>query len=273
MALSRSALAVSAVLAAVAAGCGGNATAQAPTATAPAPVNVEVSEYHYSMPSVIKGGVVAMHFRNTGTEPHEFGIGRLDKGHTPAEFRKAFAAGKEVTWAHDIGGPPLLTPGADITITRTFQPGTYVLLCGVPNTKGIPHIKLGEFRSFTVSGNTGATLPNPDAVITAGNKTFHVPTLTAGKQTIELRNTSTKGRGFILMTLNPGNTQADFDKWSQSIGSTGRLPTTPLPATFLGAMQTIPSGASVFITVKLEAGREYQISDDESGIHAGFTPK
>jgi hypothetical protein len=37
-------------------------------------------------------------------------------------------------------------------------------------------------------------------------------------------------------------------------------------------MQTIPSGTSVFLTVTLEAGRLYHLTDDESGIEAEFTP-
>ena len=60
---------------------------------------------------------------------------------------------------------------------------------------------------------------------------------------------------------------------SRSLETTGRLPQTPVPATLLGAMQTIPSGTSVFLTVNLEAGRRYHLSDDESGIQADFTPK
>ena len=80
-------------------------------------------------------------------------------------------------------------------------------------------------------------------------------------------------RGFQLLTLNPGKTEADAGRWFGHIESTGRLPRTPAPVTFLGAIQTIPSGTSVFLTVDLEAGRRYHISDDESGIEADFTTK
>jgi len=49
---------------------------------APATVKVDVSERGYVVPSVIKGGIVAMRFRNAGKELHEFAMGRIDKGHT-----------------------------------------------------------------------------------------------------------------------------------------------------------------------------------------------
>jgi hypothetical protein len=46
-----------------------------------------------------------------------------------------------------------------------------------------------------------------------------------------------------------------------------------MPMTLLGATQTIPSGTSVFVTVKLDAGRSYHISDDDTGTEATFTPR
>lgn len=241
--------------------------------TAPAPVEVDAVDYAFAMPNVVKGGVVAMRFRNRGKEPHEFAFGRIDAGHTLAQALRATEQGKDVTWVRDLGGPGILTPGADLTITRNLAPGTYFFLCGVPNTKGVSHSKLGMVRSFTVSGDSGAQLPKPDAVITAGKKRFVVPQLGAGRQTIELRNRSGAGRGFMLATINPGKTEADVGRWTKAIESTGKLPKGPLPMTLLGAMQTIPSGTSVYLTVTLESGRSYHLSDDESGIQADFTPK
>jgi hypothetical protein len=38
-------------------------------------------------------------------------------------------------------------------------------------------------------------------------------------------------------------------------------------------MQTIPSGTSVYLTIRLDAGRRYELSDDESGLQATFTPR
>jgi hypothetical protein len=86
--------------------------------TSPTIVKVDVSEQGYVMPSVIKGGVVAMRFRNVGTELHEFALGSIDKGHTFAQARRAFEQDKHVAWMHDVAGPGAMTPGAVITITR-----------------------------------------------------------------------------------------------------------------------------------------------------------
>lgn len=121
-------------------------------------------------------------------------------------------------------------------------------------------------RSFTIAGDSGAQLPKADAVITAERKRFTVSPLRAGVQTIELRNRAGSGRGFEVVTLNPGKTDADAKRWAKSIETTGKLPPGPMPMTFLGAMQTIPNGTSVLLTVHLEAGRHYRVTDDEPDV-------
>ena len=241
--------------------------------TAPAPISVDAVDYAYTMPTTVKGGVVAMRFRNEGKELHEFAFGRIDAGHTLAEARRSFETGKESSWLHDLGGPGLLTQGSEIEITRTLRPATYFFLCGIPDHTGVSHLKRGMLRSFTVVGDSGRTLPAADAVFTAGKKRFFVPKLKAGSQTIELRNRAGAGRGFQLTTINPGKTEADVNRWVKVIETTGKQPRSPMPFTILGAMQTIPSGTSVYLKLDLEAGRSYHLSDDESGIQANFTPR
>ena len=241
--------------------------------TTPAPITVDAVDYAYAMPNTVKGGVVAMRFRNRGRELHQFAFGRIDAGYTLAEARRSFETGKENSWLHDLGGPGLLTQGSQIEITRKLGPGTYFFLCAIPSVKGVSHLKLGMLRSFTVSGDSGRSLPTADAVVTAGKKRYFVPQLKAGVQTIELRNRAGAGRGFQLVTLNAGKTQADAERWFKKIETTGKQPRGKAPMTILGAMQTIPSGTSVYLKLNLEAGRSYHISDDESGIQADFTPR
>lgn len=236
-------------------------------------VSVDVNERGYVMPSRIAGGVVAMHFRNTGRRVHEFALGRIDKGHTAAEARRAFASGARTPWFHDVAGPGVMTPGAEITLTRTLAPGTYVFADAVPDTKGTPFSKRGGWKAFVVAGNSGGKLPKPDAVIVAEKTRFVIPALRAGLRTIELRNDAGAGRGFILASLNPGHSRAAAERWFATIDKTGRQPASAPPATLLGAIQTIPAGTSVFLTIRLEAGRRYEVSDDDSGTKAAFTPR
>jgi hypothetical protein len=239
----------------------------------PAAVSVQVSEHGYVMPGRIAGHVVAMHFRNTGHRVHEFALGRIDAGHTVAEARRASESGARPTWLHDVAGPGVMTPGAEITVTRTLRPGVYFFLDAVPDTKGTPFAKRGGWKAFVVGGNSGAVLPTPDAVIVARKTHFVIPTLKPGLRTIELRNSSGAGRGFILSSLNPGQSRAVAERWFATIDKTGRQPASAPPVTLLGAIQTIPTGTSVYVTVRLEAGRRYEVSDDDSGIKAAFTTR
>jgi uncharacterized cupredoxin-like copper-binding protein len=266
----------------VAAGCRGSETSdpsqasvggRASSSKASIPVEVDAAEYGFVMPNRIEGGVVSMRFTNTGKELHEFALVRIGKGHTVHDVLAALEkSGDDLPWMTDMAGPPMLTPGAEITITRKLEPGTYAFLCYFPNAKGIPHVHLGMTRQFTVVGDSGAALPKPDAVITAQRKRYVVPNLKSGTQTIELRNSSGGERGFILTTFNPGKTQADADRWFRMIESSGRMPKTPAPLTGLGAIQSIPNGTSVYLTVDLEAGRTYRLTEDERGFEATFTP-
>jgi hypothetical protein len=79
--------------------------------------------------------------------------------------------------------------------------------------------------------------------VTAGDKAMNVPALQAGKQTLELTNTASAPREFERLELKPGSTFKDvaafFDR--------GRPDLKASPATFLGAIQTIAPGESVFL--------------------------
>lgn len=239
-----------------AAGCGGSEDAAAPV------VDVRGDEYAYVMPDRIDGGVVEMSFSNTGKELHEYALARLDDGKTAADVRAYLADPKTAEsgppeWIEDIGGVPTLSQGEQVSITRELRPGTYVMLCFVPAPDGRPHIAHGMVRTFDVGERSDAKLPEPDAVITATDDAFEVPRLEAGRQTIELRNGSTRPREFYLLAPNPGKSLADVERWGE-----GGFKGAPV-ATFLGAMQSIPPKTSVFLGVDLKAGTRYLLFDEE----------
>ena len=254
-------LLVPAVLALAAAGCGGSDGAASESVT------VDGAEYAYVMPDEIEGGIVSMRFRNVGKEPHEFAFGRIDGGHTIDEtIRDLFANDGNVPYVKDLGGVPLLSPGAEVTITRTLAPGTYGFLCFVPNAAGKVHLKLGMKRQFRVVGKSVAELPEPDAVITATKSGFDVPPIESGAQTLQFRNESGEDREWNLTVYAPGKTSKDVDAWANG-GLKGDA-----PATFYGAMQSIPSGTSVFLTLGLESGTTYVLEDLDAGIRAEIKP-
>lgn len=256
-------LSVVVVVALSVAGCGGGAGVQ--------PIEVQGNEYAFVMPDEAEGGVVRFNVSNTGKELHEYALGRLDEGKTLDDVKEALASEQEdpPEWFVDVGGVPLLSPGEELGLTRELQAGTYVFLCFIPSPQGVPHVELGMLKSFELTGDSGQTLPEPDAVIIANDAGYQVPELSAGEQTIELRNADNREREFFLIALKSGTEIEDLDRFFEA-GAKGAP-----PAQFHGAMQTIPVGTSVFIDIDLEEGVEYTLNDasGDEPVVARFTPE
>jgi hypothetical protein len=231
-------------------------------------VSLKGTEYAFAGPDKIEGGVVTMRVSNIGKEFHEWALGKLKEGKTFADVKKELDKGEEPRSADDIAGVPTLSPGEEVVVTRELEPGNYVLLCGIPTAKGVPHFKLGMIKPFEVAGTSTAELPKADATVTAGGKAIDVPALEAGAQTIELKNSASKPREFELLSLKPGKTFKDVEAMFQ-----GDRPPSPkdAPATFLGAIQSIPPGSSVFVDVKLEPEKTYLFLDAENRLVKEFT--
>jgi len=220
------------------------------------PVEVTATEYSFDVPTQVTGGVVSMRLSNTGGLPHEFAFGRIDEGKTEADVKAVIESGREPPrWMEDAAGVPGLSPGRSITVTRTLEPGTYVFMCFFPDPEGTPHAVLGMYEVFAISGDTAAALPQPDAVIAATEDALEIPALSAGEQVIEFRNEGTEPHELVLVAFETGKTVKDVDRWIEG-GYRGEP-----PATFVGGMQTIPAGSSVFLTVELDLGVEYTALD------------
>jgi hypothetical protein len=76
---------------------------------------------------------------------------------------------------------PALSPGQSVEVTRTLEPGSYVFLRFFPDPEGTPHAALGMYELFTIAGDSGAALPEPDATITATDAGLQLPTLSSGE--------------------------------------------------------------------------------------------
>lgn len=92
-----------------------------------------------------------------------------------------------------------------------------------------------------------------------------MPALSAGQQTVQFQNEGTKPHELFLATFAPGKGVNDVDGWIEG-GYRGEP-----PVTFLGGMQTIPSGESVFLTIDLEPGVEYTAADFSTNSRETFT--
>jgi hypothetical protein len=157
-----------------------------------------------------------------------------------------------------------MSPGTEIGITRDLQSGNYAFICFIRAPNGKPHYQLGMLKGFEVSGDSGNDVPDTDGSITATDTKFEVSALSAGDQTIELKNAASKPREFNLFELKPGKAVSDLRAWYAN-GQKGEP-----PATLLGALQSIPSGETDYLDLNVVAGRTYLVIDPENGQKATF---
>jgi uncharacterized cupredoxin-like copper-binding protein len=231
----------------------------------PETIAVRATEYAYSMPKRVTGGVVTFEMVNAGREPHVFTLVPLGR-HTEKELLAALKRGGPPSWASGAIGVAPIGPGRTVkTMLKIDQPGTYALVCSLPSPKGPPHVLLGMIGSFEVSGASEATFPKPDATIVATEKGLEVPSLTPGVHTVEFRNAGKQEHEFFLYALQPGKTSKDVDAWFES-GQQG-----PAPVTFVGGLEAVPPGTSRFQQLHLEEGLNYTLEDVVGGHTVRFT--
>ena len=239
-------------------------------------VSIQGGEYAFVVLDSVEGGVVSFEYENIGDEIHEFAMGRIAEGKTIEDVEALFASegGEIPDRIEGVAGVPVLSPGQELGITREARAGEVRAPVPDPLAAGdaSPRPWQDRIRTFEVAGESELELPEGVPVIAAGEDAFDVPELESGPRTIELRNAASSEREFNLVMLADGFTteQAeafDWDGWFEG-GQEG-----PLPFVLLGAMQSIPPGTSVYLTIDLEAGKLYRISDEENGIQAEFTPR
>jgi uncharacterized cupredoxin-like copper-binding protein len=227
---------------------------------------VAATEYAFSVPSKIEGGVVSFETSNLGEQIHEFAFGRILGSHTAADLKQAMMGDEEPKWIEDLAGVPALSPGETVTVTRELKDeGTYFFLCFMPAPDGSPHISHGMFQTFEVQGISDAALPTPDATITASDEGIEVGDgIQGGTITVELKSTGKKDHEFWIGRRNPEAKVKNIEEWFGG-GQKG-----PAPVIFPGGMQTIPPGTSVFEELTLDANTKYLVQDPTNHHKARF---
>ena len=240
-------------------------------------LNVEMVDYGYKVDGEVGPGVVTLASTNTGKEIHMAGIGKLKAGKTVADVVAATKApppeggageGEDPIGAlleKEIDAPGhILLPGQtqSLTVSNVLDAGEYVMLCFIPTEgEGMPHFAKGMVAGFTVAAEkSDAKEPEADAEITLGDDAdpVGVTELKAGKQVLKVTATGSKGKDFLVATLQPGKTVDDVDKFFESEyekeGGPSKGAATRIPATVHASTFEIHPGQSIWMTVELKAG-------------------
>jgi uncharacterized cupredoxin-like copper-binding protein len=222
-------------------------------------VLVMASDFRFEAPDSIVAGLTTFRLLNKGPELHHMQILRLEQNKTFADFEAAMKnPGPPPAWATFVGGPNASIPDGQsaTTVTAALSAGNYVMMCFIPSPDGTSHMMKGMFRPLKVTGGAQvaqAGAPKADVVMTLFdyNFTFDKP-LTAGRRTIQIKNTANQWHEAFLAKLPPGVPATAFLEW-MSAGMKGQPPIMPA-----GGIVGLTPGQENFLTVDLEAG-EYAL--------------
>ena len=113
-----------------------------------------LAEYAFNVPDTV-AGKATVKVENTGEQAHELSIYKVADGKTLDDV-KAFFGGPPAGPPPftSAGGVSALAPGTEITVDVDLKPGTYALVCFLPDTAatgtGQPHFQLGMIKQVKV---------------------------------------------------------------------------------------------------------------------------
>lgn len=118
-----------------------------------ADVSITLGDYGFAVSPAITAGRHTIRFEDKAPQTHEAILARLLPGRTLQEALAWFNSGQlGQTPVVTMGGASGLANGRRMYMTADFQPGSYVLLCVMPDaTDGRPHSDHGMVAQFTVA--------------------------------------------------------------------------------------------------------------------------
>lgn len=242
-------------LALVVSGCAKQDAAVPP---APPVVTVSASDFEFTAPDTIPGGVVTLRLLNRGPSLHHVQLVRLGEGKTFDSLMTAMRhPGPPPAWMRLVAGPNAPAPGDSSELTGTLVPGNYALICVIPNERGVPHIAMGMARPLVVAapaaGGVAPVEPAANVEVMLSDYDFALSApLAAGTHTLKVINGGPQPHEFFIARLDSGVTAQQLVDWVHG-GMTGRPPARPL-----GGTTAVAAGDHTFVTLTLTAG-EYAL--------------
>lgn len=219
-----------------------------------APVVFVAEDYGFAGPDRIPAGMTTVQIANRGKDPHHVQILQLTEGKTAEDFQAAMKADPShpPAWAKFVGGPNAVLPGSDATAMMQLNAGNYLLLCLIPDQKGVPHVALGMAKPLTVtpSARTASIQPAADLTVTVSDFSFALSQpVTAGPHILQVLNAGGQPHEVVVVRLDPGATAKDFGSAFEP-GASG-----PPPGRPVGGIVGLERGGSGFFTGNFEPGR------------------
>jgi uncharacterized cupredoxin-like copper-binding protein len=125
-----------------------NANMTEPTAD----VTMTLSDYAFAFSKPLAPGRQMIKVENVAAQPHEVVLVQLDSGKTLEDLGKWVQDFKGPPPGKPLGGIPAFMPGKNTYFEVNLTPGTYGLICFVPDAKDRkPHFMHGMSQQITVS--------------------------------------------------------------------------------------------------------------------------
>lgn len=224
-----------------------------PAAPSPQTITLKGADFSFEGPAEAQSGWVTVNFQNVGQQAHHAQFARLNDGVTPQQIQDALKKSEQEALAlvSLVGGPSVIDPNGNASVTMNLAPGQYMILCFLPDTDGVPHLAKGMVSMMTVKGSGASTAAEPKADVTVNAADFHysMPAqVKAGKQVWKFINDGPQPHEIVIMKLEDGKTPEDvFAFFAKPDGKP--------PFMDLGGMQGLTKGAApAFINFDLQPG-------------------
>jgi len=209
-------------------------------------------DYAFSGPDRLPSGAITIRVVNKGKELHHLQFVKLTHGKTAVDFNAMLKRSLTIPpWALFSGGPNAPVPGGEAAATVNLSPGTYLLLCLIPDKTGTPHVALGMQKLVRVEGPTNGKR-NPqdrDLFIDQVDFTFgFFGPIKAGPHTFHVRNNGSQPHEVLVVRLATGASVKDFVAYRPESME-------PSPGVPVGGITGIGQGGEAFFSMNLIPGR------------------
>jgi uncharacterized cupredoxin-like copper-binding protein len=119
--------------------------------TPTADVTLTLSDYDFTFSKPLTPGKHVIAVKNTGKQPHEFFMGKLNPGKSPEDLAKFAEKPNGPPPGLPMGGITDIVPGDVVYLQVDVPAGEYAFICFDPDAKdGKPHFMHGMIKKVTV---------------------------------------------------------------------------------------------------------------------------
>jgi hypothetical protein len=174
-------------------------------------IQIIARDFSFEMPAESAGGLTRLTLINEGEMDHHAMFCRTNDGVAAEDVEAALGQPdvfQLVDLAEVLGGPNLAAPGGgSATVILDLVPGSYHVICAIPDEEGIPHYMLGMAAPLSVT-ESDSSLAAPETDLTVELVDFgfdHLPAeIPAGPQIWEVMNVGQEPHELGVFRLAPG---------------------------------------------------------------------